>query len=79
MATLYPGYVRHGVVALEADGAQTFLLFRKDEIDGQTGEVIPGQEWWRLQSETGPMVIAIDPEKKRFRGEGGLIYVLEST
>lgn len=72
-----PSYIRHGVVALETDRTQTFLLLRKDELDQHTGKVIPGNECWRLQSPTGPIVIAIDQETKRFRGEGGLIFRLE--
>lgn len=70
------GYVPHGTVALESDRVQTFALFRKDAIENATGCAVAGNELWLLQSSTGPIVVAINADNMRFRGEQGTIYVL---
>lgn len=69
-------YVLHGSVAPEWDLQERLQLFRKDMMDPATGKPFPGCELWRVGSTSGAIVVAINADRTRFRGEGGVLYVL---
>lgn len=69
-------YVLYGAVAPELNLQERFQLFRKEMIAIDTGQPIPNCEVWRLGSTSGPIVVAINAQLTRFRGEGGVLYVL---
>ncbi len=71
-------YVRHGIVALEANPLQKFPLYRSDEVVRGSGQVVRGNEWWRLSTVTGPVVVPINGENTRFRGDRSQTFVLEA-
>lgn len=78
MEAFHSPYVRHGIVALEANPLQKFPLYRSDEVVRGSGQVVRGNEWWRLSTVTGPVVVPINGENTRFRGDRSQTFVLEA-
>lgn len=78
MSLTRAAFAHHGTVHLQTDPEKRFDLFRSDQVDSKTGEVIVGNERWSLDQQGYCVIYAIDAEATRFRGSLGETYVLET-